>query len=511
MRSFVGWFAWAAVFKASASEVDFEVHGGAIPDDDTSATWWTNGQALNATLRALQPGDTLIIPNKTYHLMGGIRADDVTGVTIRIEGTLAFAANMDEWPRTGSMGGDGLHRVMECFLGKRWKNVIFTSSGTGTLDGNGATWWGLAGVGYLLHGENRPRMMKLEDSSDILYENVFFKNSPYWTFTMDSIDGLEVRYCTIDARRTDNDRHGIIDLTAFNTDGFDVTGRNVWIHDSEIWNQDDCIAVKDGNPSENMLFERIKASGLGLTIGSIGSGSHIRNITFRDVYMHKTYKGIYMKFRSGPALVEDVTFENIVMDEPEQYAIWIGPAQQSDSANLCAAHPCSICWPETPLSVCNVPPATYKDITLRNITVNSPAKSPGLIFANSTTPMQNIIFEDVKFTNPQTSPFSDYYYCKNVQGIAKGSTWPIPPCFEDQTGTCVNDGSCTEAGRTCCSGGQHSTLNCGSKARCGCTAAGACAATLASCCSGVGHKTLYCDAGVGYRCDSGETNSSLVV
>merc|ERR1712135_219239 len=144
-----------------------------------------------------------------------------------------------------------------------------------------------------------------------------------------------------------------------------------------------------------------------------------------------------------------------------------------DSANLCAAHPCSICWPETPLSVCNVPPATYKDITLRNITVNSPAKSPGLIFANSTT--------------------------------------PIPPCFEDQTGTCVNDGSCTEAGRTCCSGGQHSTLNCGSKARCGCTAAGACAATLASCCSGVGHKTLYCDAGVGYRCDSGETNSSLLV
>merc|ERR1712135_36598 len=118
-----------------------------------------------------------------------------------------------------------------------------------------------------------------------------------------------------------------------------------------------------------------KASGLGLTIGSIGSGSHIRNIT---------YKGIYMKFRSGPALVEDVTFENIVMDEPEQYAIWIGPAQQSDSANLCAAHPCSICWPSTPGAVCNAPAATYKDITLRNITVNSPAKSPGLIFANST-------------------------------------------------------------------------------------------------------------------------------
>ena len=46
------------------------------------------------------------------------------------------------------------------------------------------------------------------------------------------------------ARRTNEDHHGIIDLTAFNTDGFDVSGRNVWIHDCVVWAQDDCIAVK---------------------------------------------------------------------------------------------------------------------------------------------------------------------------------------------------------------------------------------------------------------------------
>ena len=46
------------------------------------------------------------------------------------------------------------------------------------------------------------------------------------------------------ARRTDQDHHGIVDLTAFNTDGFDVTGKNVWIHDCIVWDQDDCIAVK---------------------------------------------------------------------------------------------------------------------------------------------------------------------------------------------------------------------------------------------------------------------------
>ena len=38
------------------------------------------------------------------------------------------------------------------------------------------------------------------------------------------------------------DNHNIIDMTAFNTDGFDVTGRNVWIHDVSIWNQESLLA-----------------------------------------------------------------------------------------------------------------------------------------------------------------------------------------------------------------------------------------------------------------------------
>ena len=76
-------------------------------------------------------------------------------------------------------------------------------------------------------------------------------------------------------------------MTAFNTDGFDVSGRNVWIHDCNVWDQDDCIAVK--GTSENMLFERINASGIGLTIGSIGN-SVVNNITFRDSYMYHTWK-----------------------------------------------------------------------------------------------------------------------------------------------------------------------------------------------------------------------------
>ena len=214
--------------------------------------------------------------------------------------------------------------------------------------------------------------------------------------------------------------------SAFNTDGFDVTGKNVWIHDCTVWNQDDCIAVKDG--SENMLFERITASGLGLTIGSIG-GSTVRNVTFRDSYMHHTYKGIYVKFR-GSGLIQDVLYENIVMQAPEQWAIWIGPAQQADSVFVCAADPCSLCWPDIPFAECNMPAnASFIDITLKDITVIDPLSSPGVIFGSPTNPMQNIVFDNVVVQNPP----SDYYLCEDVEsGIAKGTTNPIPSCFKKQ-------------------------------------------------------------------------------
>ena len=42
---------------------------------------------------------------------------------------------------------------------------------------------------------------------------------------MHSNIALKIRDCEISARRTDEDGHGLVDLTAFNTDGFDVSGQ----------------------------------------------------------------------------------------------------------------------------------------------------------------------------------------------------------------------------------------------------------------------------------------------
>lgn len=70
-----------------------------------------------------------------------------------------------------------------------------------------------------------------------------------------------------------------------------------------------------------MLFENINASGVGLTVGSIGphvDHNCVRNITFRNVEMPRTFKGIYMKSRpgTGTAEITDVFYQNITMYKP---------------------------------------------------------------------------------------------------------------------------------------------------------------------------------------------------
>ena len=430
----------ASLALSAAKMVDFERDAGAMADADDFDTLWANGAALNASLNGLSPGDSFVVPNKTFYLMGGIIAKGLRSVTIIIDGTLYFGLKSEnlltdaaalqryrsEWPR--SHGGES---VLQCLQFDDANGLALTSNGTGVLEGAGAKWWGVPGVGYLLRVERRPQLIRIERGTSLLVERLYLHNSPYWTFYCVGCVGLEVRHSSIDARRTQKDAHGLIDLTAFNTDGFDVTGRNIWIHDCTVWNQDDCFDVKDG--TENVLIENIEASGLGLTIGSI-SGSTVRNVTFRNARMHRTDKGIYMKFR-GAGLVADVTYENIVIEEPTGYAIWVGPAQQSDSRQICAAHPCSLCWPELPGSQCAAPAgAQYVNITLRNISVLSPTRSPGVLLANESSPMRNVVFEDVVVTNPGSRPFGDAFYkCENVQGVATGTTHPVPPCFEDRT------------------------------------------------------------------------------
>ena len=400
--------------------IDYESVGG-IPDDDSYLAAHHNGKLLNSTINGLLPDDVLFIPNKTFTLIGGIVARDLFNVTFLIDGTLSFSDDRNTWPK------DGNGYVLECIYMENIEDVIFTSSSVGILNGNGRKWWGA--VQYLKNQEDRPRLLHINVSKNVLVEHLLLKDSPFWTFYAQQSNGLIVRYTDVDARWTDEDSHTLLDLQAFNTDGFDVSGVDVHIHDCSIWNQDDCISVK-GN-SANMLFERISCSGLGLVVGSIFN-SRVHNITFRDSVMPNTVKGIYLKTRwsdSSPigdsASISDVLYENITITKAQQFAIWIGPAQQTGE--------CSLLWPIADNATCSMSGfQRWTNITLRNIYIYNPVGSPGVLYGNSSFPIEDLLFDNVVVVNPGAQPWGDdYYFCEGVHGYSTGGTHPVPPCFTE--------------------------------------------------------------------------------
>ena len=421
-----------------------------IPSPDKS-TAINNTAILNSALLSLQSGDTLIIPNKTYWLTGGVFASNLVNVTISLDGILKFVPGRTGWPTQPCTHDSKKKCVKKAILFTNVDQLTLTSSNLqgGIVDGGGEPWWGYAN--YLLHREDRPKLFTVANGTNILVEKWHLRQSPYHTFHFDDVRSLIIRYCSVDNRVNNDDSHTIENLGALNTDGFDVSGKDIHIHDCSVWNQDDCFTIvpttSDGinaNCTENILIENVNASGLGLTVGSIEPTSNhacIKNVTFRNAYMHHTYKGIYVKSAnraipppsSYTAEITNILYENITMDEPEQTPIWLGPAQELDSANAC-----SLLWPVVPFAKCPAPLGNIKwtNITLRNVKIMNPKESPGVIFGNQSVPMKGVVFENVVVMpmDKGKKPWGDqFYYCKGVShGLAKGGTNPVPPCFDEE-------------------------------------------------------------------------------
>ena len=82
-----------------------------------------------------------------------------------------------------------------------------------------------------------------------------------------------------------------------------------------------------------------------------------------------------MKFRGcgdpGEARISNILYENIYMEQPSQFAIFIGPAQQ-----YIVNSDCSVLWPRLDMFdgvyCVGAQNSLYENITLRNITIADP-------------------------------------------------------------------------------------------------------------------------------------------
>jgi len=129
------------------------------------------------------------------------------------------------------------------------------------------------------------------------------------------------------------------------------------------------------------------------------------------------------------------------MKEPFWWPIWIGPQQQHEPHTKLGGG-CPLLYPlpgstHCPTQGCS----TFENITLRNIRIERPLLSPGVILGNETNPIKNLIMENVTVEaskwkpfhgkwpfHEKKFPFRGRYKCKHVEGSCKGCD-PLPSCM----------------------------------------------------------------------------------
>ena len=89
-------FAPLTPLTALASSGAHAINWTGTPDQQSAAT--ANTASLNAALAALEPGDTLVISNRTFWMAGGVHAAELHDVTLQLDGTLRFLPGRHGWP-----------------------------------------------------------------------------------------------------------------------------------------------------------------------------------------------------------------------------------------------------------------------------------------------------------------------------------------------------------------------------------------------------------------------------
>ena len=291
-------------------QADITQHG-AVPDGESNSTAAIQ-RAIDACAAA--GGGTLVVPAGRF-VTGTIWLR--SNITLHLEAgaVLLGSQNADDFPLwTSNWEGPASTTRAAMISGEDLDNVAIT--GRGTIDGRGQMWWRLMRQLESSMKIIRPRLIRLVDCRNVLFEGVTLTNSPAWTLNPVACDNVNIRGLTV-----------INPPDSPNTDGINPDScRNVRISDCHIDVGDDCVTIKSGSedqprreyrPCENVVVTNctmIHGHG-GVVIGSEMSGG-VRNVAISNCTFVGTDRGIRLKARRGRGgAVEDLRVSNIVMDD----------------------------------------------------------------------------------------------------------------------------------------------------------------------------------------------------
>ena len=447
----------------------------------------------------------VIPPGRTYRVVS-TDLGHLRNVRFIVLGVLELHDDLHAWPKwRGRDAGLFFYRCI---------NVTVTGGGVGVIDGRGFAWWEAAVWKAMTRTKGwmdvRPNVVDVVNSTDFIIERITLRNAPAFHVRTKNSLRQTVRHVTVhvDTHRQAALRRmwgetvpgGLVTAPSagslatrawrwlmneaagrsrppsrltpaiaiaaaheagdifgdlpwmfpLNTDGIDVEGRDIHIHDCEIDNFDDAVAVKpshggpDASPdnpllaacTENVIVEDIRVvNGVGMSIGSVSPSDEmncVRNVTFRRVNFTHPFKAIYVKTETSnahdsprsSAVIENVLYEHIRVESPRWFPVYVGPQQMlhitDSSGGLCMADPMA-CVTEPRVRITN--------LTLRDVVING-GLAPSVLLCDARAPCEGVTLDRVSRTGwPREG--HDWlgrkvggYLCHNVHGMERDSEPP---------------------------------------------------------------------------------------
>ncbi|KAG6008647.1 hypothetical protein E4U54_008679 [Claviceps lovelessii] len=235
-----------------------------------------NGPAIAAAWDACRAGGEVYIPAGEYGLATWVVLDKAKHVALNIDGTIF---------RAGTARGNMI------LISDSDDIEVYSASGRGAIQG----------FGYDYHqvGEYGPRIMRVRHCTNFSVHDFVLVDSPAFHLTVDNSTNGEVFNLVV---------HGGY---KGGLDGIDVWGANIWVHDVEVSNKDECVTVK--SPAKNILVESVHCNWSGgCAIGSLSTGTSISNIVYRNIYTHHSNQLFMIKSRGGSGSVSSVHLDNFI-------------------------------------------------------------------------------------------------------------------------------------------------------------------------------------------------------
>lgn len=290
----------AAAATAKEAAVFDVMQYGAKGDGQTLDT-----AALQSAIDACTPGGVVAVPPGKY-VTGTLRLKGDMELGIASGAELLGSTNLADYSRDiqGAVEGPAFD---ECLIfAENAKNITIT--GGGIINGRG-------------HQENfpikksdgslgdRPMLIRFVNCQGVTFENITFKDAASWCTHLINCDKVVARKVTIDSHVNKNN------------DGFDLDGcKDVLIEDCTIRSGDDSICPKSTTSrlTENVVVRncRVTSNTAAFKCGTSSRGG-FKNITVSDCNFFDTRMGAIKLLAVDGGILEDITIENIVMNNVE--------------------------------------------------------------------------------------------------------------------------------------------------------------------------------------------------